>query len=316
MLKIAIILFIIVAAIEIYMNMDFSKEAIQNRRLRAKLLKDKFKDKVSNPLRETIENRASEGRKSKIEDRYTKAGFKINYATNVLICFILGLSLALLTGIGLKNPFMAIVFFGIGWNIPGIIATFISNKRLDKLNRQVGMFMRMVTKRYEVVGDFYMALNTTLEDFAGEEPIYTELQNTINNINRGAAIDDALHDLADRTDNVFLGRFADYYTTAVDIGTEEAKREVLGQAVEQYEEHMELTRELRKQLSELTMEAYVMLAFVPVIVVYQASQDPTYIPFMTDTLLGKFGSAVISAVWLLCFWVINMKLGAPVDKKN
>ena len=296
--------------------MDFSKEAIQNRRLRAKLLKDKFKDKVSNPLRETIENRASEGRKSKIEDRYTKAGFKINYATNVLICFILGLSLALLTGIGLKNPFMAIVFFGIGWNIPGIIATFISNKRLDKLNRQVGMFMRMVTKRYEVVGDFYMALNTTLEDFAGEEPIYTELQNTINNINRGAAIDDALHDLADRTDNVFLGRFADYYTTAVDIGTEEAKREVLGQAVEQYEEHMELTRELRKQLSELTMEAYVMLAFVPVIVVYQASQDPTYIPFMTDTLLGKFGSAVISAVWLLCFWVINMKLGAPVDKKN
>lgn len=316
MLKVAIFLLIVFAIIQIYLATDFTKEGIQNRRLKLQVWKDRFKEKISDPFKETIENRTSEKKKYKIEDRYTKAGFKINYATNVLICFLLGLVLALVTGIGLKNPFMAITFFGIGWNIPGIITTFISNKRLEKLNRQVGMFMRMVTKRYEVVGDFFLALNTTLEDFAGEEPIYTELQTTINNINRGAAIDDALHDLANRTDNIFLGRFADYYTTAVDIGTEEAKREVLGQAVEQYEEHMELTRELRKQLSELTMEAYVMLAFVPIIVIYQVSQDPTYIPFMTETLLGKFGSAVISAVWLLCFWVINMKLGAPVDKKN
>ena len=316
MLQIAILLFVIVAAIEIYFNADFSKEGRLERRLKREALKEKFNEKIATPFRDSLETRVSENKRSKIEDRYTKAGFKINYASSILICLIVAISLALLTGIGLKNPFMGIVFFGIGWNIPGVIMTFISNKRLEKINRQVGMFMRMVTKRYEVVGDFFRAMTSTMEDFAGEEPIYSELQTTVNNINRGMSMDDALHELARRTDNVFLDRFADYYMAASEIGTEEARKEVLGQAVQQYEEHMELTRELRKQLSELTMEAYVMLAFVPLIVVYQANQDPTYIPFMTETLLGKFGSAIIAAVWLLCFWVINVKLGAPVDKKN
>lgn len=315
-LKIAILLFIVVAAIEIYFNADFSKEGSLERRMKIKAIKDKLNNNIVIPVRDTIDSRASESKRSKIEDRYTKAGFKINYAASVLICFIIAMACALATGIGLKNPFMAIVFFGIGWNIPGVIMTIISNKRLDKINRQVGMFMRMITKRYEVVGDFYSALTTTLEDFAGEEPIYSELQDMVNNINRGMSTDEALHELARRTDNIFLDRFADYYTAAAEIGTDEARKEVLGQAVQQYEEHMELTRELRKQLSELTMEAYVMIAFVPIIVVYQANQDPSYIPFMTETLLGKFGSAIISAVWLICIWVVNVKLGAPVDKRN
>lgn len=316
MLRIAIILSIVVAVIMIYRYTDFSLDAIVERKRKRQALKNRFKEKISDPFVDIVTSKTKEEKRLKTEDRYRKAGFKINYSTNLLICFIVAVAMALLTGIGLKNPFMAVVFFGIGWNIPSAIIGLISNKRLDKLNNQVGMFMRMVIKRYQVVNDFYYAFGSTIEDFAGEEPMYSELQTTMNNIDRGESIDDALHELATRTDNKYLRRFADYYAITSEIGTEEARREVLGQALQQYEEHMELSRELRKQLSELTMEAYIMLAFVPGVVLYQVKQDPEYIVFMTETLMGKVGSAVLAAVWLICFWVINAKLGAPVDKEN
>ena len=82
----------------------------------------------------------------------------------------------------------------------------------------------------------------------------------------------------------------------------------------QYQEHVSLTRELNKQISELSMEAYIMLAFVWGVVAYQINADSTYITFMTTTLLGQFGSALIAAVWLLCFWVVSAKISAPLDK--
>lgn len=316
MLKIAILLLMAVAGIMIYRNTDFSRDAIVARKQARSRVKARFKHKVAEPFVDLVTKRTKEEKIARTEERYTKAGFKINYATNILICFLTAVFLALLTGIGMKNPFMAVVFFGIGWNLPSAIIGIISNKRIEKLNEQVGMFMRMVIKRYQVVNDFYYAFGSTIEDFAGEEPMYSELTTTMNNINRGDSIDDALHDLAKRTDNKYLRRFADYYAITSEIGTEEARREVLGQALQQYEEHMELSRELKKQLSELTMEAYIMLAFVPGVVVYQIKQDPDYVTFMTSTLIGKVGSAVIAAIWLICFWVINAKLGAPIEKED
>ena len=57
-----------------------------------------------------------------------------------------------------------------------------------------------------------------------------------------------------------------------------------------------------------------MLLFVPAVIVYQCVNDPTYVPFMTTTMMGKIGTAVILTIWLMCFWVINVKLASPVDQ--
>lgn len=316
MFKIAIVALIIYAGIAIYNTMDFSKDGIIQRKNKQESFKKKFRQKVKDPYVDTLNSKISSEKRKKVEERYKKAGLKMNYASSFLVCFICGLILALISLFGLNNPYLAVSAFAGGWNVPGLIANFFSNKRLTKINDQVGMFLRIVIKRYQVLGDFYMAFESTTEDFAGEEPIYSELVTTLNNINRGDPIDEALQELAYRTDNKFLSRFADYYAISSEVGTVEARKTVLGQALAQYENHMELARELKKQLSELSMEAYIMLLFVPAVIVYQCYSDPTYIPFMTTTMMGKIGSAVILSVWLLCFWVVNVKLASPVDQEG
>ena len=315
MLKIALIGFSIFAILAIYRSMDFSKEGIIERKQKLEWLRKKVKQKVTDPYKDALATRVTSEKQKKVEDRFKRAGLKISFATNFTVCFIFGLILAICSVIFADNWFLAISAFGFGWNLPAVAANFYSNRRLEKINNQVGMFMRMIIKRYQVLGDFYLAFESTVEDFAGEEPMYSELVLTLNNINRGEAIDDCLYDLAYRTDNKFLKRFADYYAISSEIGTNEARKVILGQALIQYETHMELSRELKKQMSELSMEAYIMLMFVPAVIVYQCKTDPNYIPFMTTTLMGKLGSAIILAVWLICFWVINVKLAAPVDKE-
>lgn len=316
MFAFAMMLFLTFVIIAIYRAMDHSKEGIIERKKKVAEIKKSFKFKIRDPFNDTVNSKIPEEKRKKVEDKYEKAGVRVNYASSFAICLVCGTALSMISLFGLKNPYLAIAAFGFGWNIPGFLATFIANHRLEKINGQVGMFLRMVIKRYQVLKDFYLALETTTEDFVGEEPMYSELIKTLNNINRGDPIDDALHELAHRTDNKFLKRFADYYAITSEIGTAEARNNILGQALTQYEEHMELSRELKKQLSELSMEAYLMLLFVPAVIVYQCMNDANYIPFMTTTMMGKVGSAVILTVWLICLWVINMKLAAPVDKEN
>ena len=68
-----------------------------------------------NPAYDFMDSHTKEEKKTRIETRYKRAGFKkINFATNGLICFILSTTLAIGMGIFSKNVFMGIVFFGIG----------------------------------------------------------------------------------------------------------------------------------------------------------------------------------------------------------
>lgn len=297
LLIIAIVAAVVFVILTIYSISDQSKDSKLERKKSSEDAKAFVQAKIWGPVYDFFDTHTKPEKKAKIQDRYNRAGFrKMNFATNIIFCLILSFALAIIVGIVSNNPFLGIVFFGIGWNIPGLFTDFVANRRIEKLNDQVGMFLRMVIKRYQVVGDFYFAFSSTIEDFEGEDPMYSELVQTMANINRGDSIDDALHELAHRMNNKYMRRFADYYAITADIGTQEAKNVVLEQALEQYQEHMELSRSLKKQLSELTMEAYIMLAFVPCVVVYQCVQDPSYIPFMTQTLLGKAGSAIFAAV--------------------
>lgn len=314
MLKVGILFIVIAALLMIFRSVDHSKEATLNRlKIKAKAQRA-FRKNIYEPLNDFVYQRFSGEKIEKKEEVFHKAGLKMSYTSSILLSLLMGIAFAVGIFILIRNPFMSIVFFGIGWNVPSVVMNFFVNKRIRKLDEQIGMWMRMVIKRYEVINDFYSAFMSTIADFAGEEPIYSELIITRNNIERGDSVADGLHDLAKRIDNKYMMRFADYYAITSDIGTEEARHEVLEQALLQYQEHVSLTRELNKQISELSMEAYIMLAFVWGVVAYQINADSTYITFMTTTLLGQFGSALIAAVWLLCFWVVSAKISAPLDK--
>lgn len=312
--KLFIIIVIVLILMVVYMNIDRSKEGIIKREANKDQFKKSLNENVLTPLSRTVEGRVSQDKIKKTKERYAHAGIHISYTGTLFLCFFVGAALGIAILIGLNNPFMALVAFGAGWNIPSMVIGFLVNKRLDKLDEQIGMFMRMTTERFKVTNNFYQSMLTTVNDMAGEEPVHTELVRMISEIESGFAITDAMHSLADRIGNKYMRRFADYYEITAEIGTPEAREGVLEQALAQYQHHIKTTRELKKQISEATSEAYIMLAFVPLVVVYNIGQDPTYIPFMTTTLLGKVGSAVMVTVWLVCFWMINSKLGAPIEE--
>ena len=73
-------------------------------------------------------------------------------------------------------------------------------------------------------------------------------------------------------------------------------------------------RSMRKQLRELTMEAYVMVAVIPIIIAYSCVTQHDYITFVTTTLLGKVGLSAVIIITAGIFWFVNKKVGAPLDK--
>ena len=278
--------------------------------------RERRKDTLFSNMEKAINERAGTSKRYQKEKLYMRAGLKITYAQGVMISLVLALVSFFLTQYLLDNMFLAFVMFIVAYLLPDQFVKLKKNRREKLINDQIGTFFNMVMKRFEVLGDFYTAFLATEEDFKGEEPMYSEIRRTKLNIQNGMPLSSAMKEMGSRLDNKYLCRFADYYEVAAEIGTEEARNQILYQAVEQYRKNEENMKNLRKQLSEVTMEAYVMLAFVPIVVVYSCFSQPSYVEFITTTLMGKIGITAIFVVVLLVFWFINNKIGAPLDKDD
>ena len=271
------------------------------------------KKSVMAQFEKAVNEKVGTSKRYQKEKLYLRAGIKLTYAQGVLIGLALGVVCFIATQVLLDNLLLATVMFAVAFLLPDQAIKFMKNKRDAVINQQIGSFFSMVMKRFEVLGDFYAAFLATEEDFQGQEPMCSEIQRARLNIQNGMPLAKALKDMGNRLENKYLSRFADYYEVSAEIGTEESRNNILYQAVEQYKKNEENMRNMRKQLNEVTMEAYVMLAFVPIVVVYSCMSQPSYIEFVTTTLMGKIGLTVIVAACLGIFWFINTKIGAPLE---
>lgn len=313
MIKVAILAFIIVVVLLVYLLTDHSKEGKVERAKKASAQKKAFERKVLYPFNEFIITHVPDEKKKKVEGKYRQAGLSIPYSVNILLCGSSCFILAFLATTVLNNIFLGFVMLCTGWIFPSMIIEFLINKRIKVLDTQIGMFMRMVTERYQSSNSFYRAFNSTVEEFEGEEPLYSELVAAADELSTGEPMSDVLANLAKRTSNKYLERFADYYAQTVIIGTENATSKVLTMALEQYEKHLETDKKNARELSEISMQSYVMLGMVPGVAVFGATQVDDYVAFMTTTLLGKAGTAIIVGIWILIFWAVTFKLTAPLE---
>ena len=313
MLKIAITLFVIAAVLMVYLFADHSKEgAIQ----RAKIIekhKKTLKNKIAYPLNELILTHVSEEKIAKAEAKYKQAGYAVPYSITIVLNAAACIGCFCAATFILNNVFLGIVGLCSGWILPKMLIEYIINRRIKKLDAQLGIFMRMVTERYRSVNSFYKAFQTTVEEFRGEEPIYTELSKTAYAVSNGEPMSNALFELGARTSNKYMFQFADYYTQTALIGTDEAMEKVLTMAVDQYDKHIENDKKNAREISEIAMQSYVMLAMVPAVALFGVFEVDDYISFMTTTLMGKIGVACIVFVWVLVFWIVTFKLSAPLD---
>jgi len=273
--------------------------------LRENIIKDK--------LDEILKARVKVSKRNSMEDKLVQAGFNMSFTEFVMVSILSGIIMGILFGTIMTNPLLGVMFLIFGSLAPYQAVMFIRNRRITLLEKQAGVFMQMVIKRYENTRDMHKALQMTANEFKGEEPIGTEIDKTVLEIELGVPTVEALENMAKRTNNQYLERFAAYYEVAAEVGTDDLRRNLLTQAYNQYEENRQLKRELRKEISGPVIDAYIMIASVPLFALYQIAMSEGYVGFMTKTTTGRIGTTAIIGALILIIWFVNAKIGAPLD---
>lgn len=276
---------------------DWSKRSILSRRLEGEL-KDKVK--IS--------------RRYRVERVLKRAGHDTDYWT--FLVYRIGFSVAgfFFAFILMQNPILAIVLGVIGFTLPLEIMKIKANARMEKLEGQIGLLMRMVSKRYENSGDMPNALRDTLTDLEGQEPIHEELDRIVSEIDMGLSPVEALENGSDRIGNKFFERFVVFYNIASDAGTDETKRKLLQEAVKQYEDNRALKLEQKKALRDPLFSLWVYLALIPVAFFAGAVSIENFVGFYMHDLIGQIGFAAILLGIIGTIWFMNAKVAAPLDE--
>lgn len=272
---------------------------------RESALKKKFEQMAEEKVKVT--------KKYTIETNCLQAGYKLSYGEYKIISISAGIIVPILALIFTNNAILSIMFIPVGYMIPGQYINFMKNRRVSLLDKQVGSFMKLVIERYKSQGDFAKAVEGCLPDFSGQYPIYGELRQTVLDMNLGIPTGEAMEKLALRTGSKYLKRLADFYKITSDLGTKDAKENLLNQAFIQYEENRKVKSLLKKEISGPVREAYIMVSAIPMLIGYQAMTSDTYINFMLNTTIGKVGSAVIVGIIMGSIWFINTQIGKPID---
>lgn len=295
-------------------NLDFSQDDDMIS-ARKKQTQNLFRENViKNKIDKVLENKVKLSKRNAMEDKLKQAGFNIDFTEYFIICLFTGIVMAILFGTLLTNPYLAVLFLVFGFLTPYQIVSFIRNKRLDLLDKQIGAFMQMVIKRYENTRNMHTSLKMTAKEFEGEQPISQEINKTILDIELGVPTETALKNMGVRTGNKYMERFASYYAVASSVGTDELRKNLLNQAYTQYEENRQMKRVLNEKIMEPVKEAKIMIGSVPMFAIYQIVTNDEYITFMTKTHTGKIGTTAIIGILIFTTWFVNAKIGAPIDK--
>jgi len=290
---------------------DSKKQLLEERKrqsqnfLRENILKRK--------LEQYIEQKVRFSKRYDIETLCLQAGFRLSYTEFVILSIFSAILSSILILTSLNNPILALLFLFIGYFFPKQLLIFIRNHRLERMNSLIGPFMKMLLKRYETTKDFRKSLELTLEDFEGDKLLYPEIQQTVLDVQLGVPVAEALEQMARRTGNKYLLRFADYYKIASEVGTEEVRNTLLPQAYIQYEKNRKAKSKTKRSLAGIRREAYIIIGAIPLFALWQMMSDPKYIDFMTGTFIGKIGTAVVVLIFMGAIWFVNNKLLAPLD---
>lgn len=268
---------------------------------------------IKKKLELSVEEKANVSKKFRIEEMCIQAGIKITYGEYKLICITVSIVISVLTLMITNNIFLTMLMIFIGYIIPGQIISFIRSRRMAVMEKQIGSFLNLVTERYKSQRDMPKAITDSLMDFKGQEPLYTEIKTTVSEINSGTSPLEALDNLGNRTNNKYLKRFKDYFGITSDIGTDEAREEILSQAFIQFDENRKMKELLKKEISGPVRDSYILIGAIPVMAIYQANTSDTYVDFMINTMTGKIAIAGIVLVVLLAIWFVNVKLGGPLE---
>lgn len=258
----------------------------------------------------------------KYEDRRKKeillrqAGSNMSISDLYVRSIMTGIVCSVLLGALLKNIVAGIVFFLIGLMLPKNIITLKRNARVNKLDAQIGVFIRTTVKRYYVTNRFVESMEASMQDFDGLEPITSELKQTLSEIELGTSVAEALDNMAVRIQNPYMKLFANNYRVATNIGTQEMKERLLDGVIQKHEKDIKLKSKLKREIKQPMMEGFLMMTVVPITFISQVMSNKDYLEFMIDKWIGKITLAAVILLMSLSVWLLLSRVGAPLVKED
>lgn len=270
-------------------------------------------NKLRYRLNKAFEKRVKYSTREKFLILFKQAGMRTSLSDFVGMSIVSSVTFAIVFGILLNNVLIGFGFIIIGALVPYQVINFIRNKRITMIEKQVGSFLSISYERYKTTKNMKETLILTAQELKGVEPIAEELGSIIRRVDSGYSLVEALEEFKISTRNQFVELFLDSYRIAIEIGTDDAIENNMGEVLKQYSENRKAKQLLKSRLSTPKRDAMIMLMMIPAVVFYQVVTNSDYVRFMTETSTGQIGSFVLSFVFIGCFWFINSKIGAPID---
>lgn len=297
---------------------DPDEEALSNsttiEELRARQISGLREHAITQKFEASLNERTDSAKRQEIELMLKRAGLdKMSYLELFITKIAIALFSITITWLFLNSPVISLAVGIATYMLPTSIISMIANRRTNLMDKDIGTFIQLVTERYKVHGDFQKGVKQSAPDFIGHEPLYSELQKTILEFNVGISTYEAIENLGARTGNKFITQLASYYEIASTIGTESSRDKIIGQAWVNFNDDYNMRQRHKQEIDGPKKDAYIILAALPLFMVYQAMTTENYISFWLDTMLGQFGLGAILIVIVLSLIFINKKIGGPLE---
>lgn len=277
-------------------------------------LSDFTTSRFKEDLNEYISRNVRYEKRYKYNDLLMQSGTGLTMADLLILSVMSSLGTGIILAVPFKNSMLFLVGLILGVMAPKQIITVIRNRRITKFNTQVTSFIRMTVKRYYVTGQLSTSIELSAEDFEGKEPMISEINKAISEMEVGGSAIEALENMERRTQNQYLKIFTSNLRAATNIGTESMKQKLLDAVIDKFDEDVKINSELKRELNEPVFQGLLMMLIVPATFVINAMSNEEYLSFMINKTIGKMAIAASAALLGVSAWVIINKIGAPLEK--
>lgn len=230
-----------------------------------------------------------------------QANTRMSLGFFILLALLLaGLSFAAGTIFGINKYIIAIlaVFFG---TTPFLYLISLKQKRMAKFQEQLPDALDLVARALKAGHAFSGGLKMVAEEFS--DPIGTEFRKTIDEINFGVGIDQAMKNLAHRVDCPDLNFFVVSVIIQRETGGNLA--EILEKIASLVRERFKLFGKVRSLAAEGKLSAIILLALPPVMALYFFLVQPDYIGLLFEDPIGIVMVAGASLMMAIGIYVMK-----------
>lgn len=200
------------------------------------------------------------------------------------------------------NLSILIIFASLSASIPFLYLLLLKQKRMAKFQEQLPDALDLIARALRAGHAFSGGLKMVAQEFG--DPIGNEFGKTLDEINFGVGVDQAMKNLAGRVDCPDL----QFFVVSVIIQRETGGNlaEILEKIASLVRERFKLYGKVRTLAAEGKLSAGVLLALPPLIAFYLTIASPSYIELLFQDQIG---------ITMVCFAAVMMLAGVIVMKR-